>query len=235
MKHRYFDGNGNEVDAVHALDGNGILRNGFTLRIPMLMRDTAPWRETDPRGRSSEVTGQGERGQGGSQIGSPCTRDGWPGVLRRGSDGELFCNIGRKVDGMLITDGRTDDKMSLNRPGFRVPIVHDRRAVRDAYQRYETGLVNAYRVNDGEVQCPDCNGCGRDENIVACETCGGDGTVPADYKRTAGANFGGTQTAHEGLPPPRRADSAMLQSHRIRMAKLHDAYDEELRNAWRAR
>ena len=56
----------------------------------------------------SEVTGQGQRG---SQVGSPCTKDGCPGVLRRGADGELFCDIGRKVDGLQITNGRTDDKM----------------------------------------------------------------------------------------------------------------------------
>ena len=191
-------------------DEDGVLKDGKSLRVPLTMRDAGP------------------RGQ---QPGDLCTRNGWPGTLKRGSDGELFCDIGRKVDGLQITDGRTDDKMSLHRPGFRLPIVHDRRAVRDAYQRYETGLVNAYRVNDGEVQCPDCDGSGRDENSAACETCGGDGTVPADYKRTAGAIFGRTQTAHEGLP----ADSAMLQSHSIRMAKLHDAYDEELRNAWRVR
>jgi hypothetical protein len=44
-----------------------------------------------------------------------------------------------------FTDGRTTDPTALNRPGFRVQVVNDRRAVRDAYADYETDLVNAFR------------------------------------------------------------------------------------------
>jgi hypothetical protein len=44
-----------------------------------------------------------------------------------------------------ITDGRSDDPTALNRPGFRVPTVQDRRAVNDAYAEYQNELTNAYR------------------------------------------------------------------------------------------
>jgi hypothetical protein len=43
-----------------------------------------------------------------------------------------------------FTDGRTTDPTALNRPGFRVPAVQDRRAVHDAYEAYEADLTNAY-------------------------------------------------------------------------------------------
>jgi hypothetical protein len=43
-------------------------------------------------------TGAGEKGSTGflgkQREGSPCTRHGWPGVLRRCVDGELYCDIG---------------------------------------------------------------------------------------------------------------------------------------------
>lgn|SRR5580704_14761940 len=46
-----------------------------------MMRDTDPtWSQTNPRGRSSEATGEGERGTPrGQQPGDLCTIDGRPG------------------------------------------------------------------------------------------------------------------------------------------------------------
>ncbi len=41
-------------------------------------------------------TGAGVTGMCGSQEGDPCTENGQPGTLRRGADGELFCDIGRR-------------------------------------------------------------------------------------------------------------------------------------------
>jgi hypothetical protein len=58
-----------------------------------------------------------------------------------------------------FTDGHSTDPLALQRPGWRIPVVNDRHAVHDAYQRYETALVNAYRVGDG-VQCAECLGSG---------------------------------------------------------------------------
>ena len=75
-----------------------------------------------------------------------------------------------------ITDGRTTDPMALNRPGFRVPVVNDRRSVVDAYRRYETQISNRYKVHDGETQCWKCFGSG-EVNGAECETCHGSGVV----------------------------------------------------------
>jgi len=43
-----------------------------------------------------------------------------------------------------ITDG-TDNALGLQKPGWRIPVVSDRRAVRDAYEQYEADLISAYR------------------------------------------------------------------------------------------
>jgi hypothetical protein len=47
-----------------------------------------------------------------------------------------------------ITDGRSDDPTALNRPGFRISMVNDRRAVHDAYASYDAELCSRYRCND---------------------------------------------------------------------------------------
>jgi hypothetical protein len=53
-------------------------------------------------------------------------------------------------DNNHITDGRSDNPTALNRPGFRVPVVNDRRAVHDAYATYDSELCSRYRCNDGK-------------------------------------------------------------------------------------
>jgi hypothetical protein len=40
------------------------------------------------------------------------------------------------------------DPASGLKTGWRMPVVQDRRAVHDAYARYQTELINAYRVGD---------------------------------------------------------------------------------------
>jgi hypothetical protein len=51
------------------------------------------------KGRDDSVTGAGERGSTGylgvQREGTPCTKDGWPGVLRRDKNGNFYCDIGR--------------------------------------------------------------------------------------------------------------------------------------------
>jgi hypothetical protein len=164
-KTRYFDSSGSEIDAAHALDCHGALRNGCSMRVPTTMRDAA--RQALPR----------------------------------------------------ITDGRTDDPMALHRPGFRIPVVNDRRAVRDAYAKYETGLVNAYRVSDGEAQCPDCDGSGEDDDGETCATCHGRGTVSA-RERSTGEGFG-----NEG----HRSED----SRSVTRDQAYKDYDLALSSAWK--
>jgi RecJ-like exonuclease len=89
------------------------------------------------------------------------------------------------------------------------------------YAKYETNLINAYRVNDGEVQCPDCDGEGRDEDGEQCDTCGGDGVVVSEKRSSA--NFG---SGNEGQSS---------DSHSQRMSKLYDSYDQTISEQWRGR
>jgi hypothetical protein len=49
-----------------------------------------------------------------------------------------------------ITDG-TGNPFGLNKPGWRIPTVQDRRAVRDAYETYETELCSRWQ-NSVEVE-----------------------------------------------------------------------------------
>jgi hypothetical protein len=114
-----------------------------------------------------------------------------------------------------ITDGRTTDPMALHRPGFRIPVVNDRRAVRDAYAKYETALVNAYRIGDGKT-CPDCGGDGEDGEI--CATCHGRGTVSA-RERSTGKGFG-----NEG----HRSED----SRSVTRDQAYKDYDLALSSAW---
>lgn len=228
--HRYFDAGGREIDEQDALDRNGVLRDGRTLRVPTMMRDADPWRETDPRGRSFEATGFGSKGERGQSAGDMCTINGRDGRLRM-VNGNLTCVPLRSQDAR-ITDGRTMDPLALQRPGFRIPVVNALRAVRDAYATYETALTNAYRVNDGEKQCPDCDGEGRDDDGNVCDLCGGDGVVPSDYEDDRGApkNFGSGNEPRDSRPL-----NQVMQDHRRRMDKLYADSDRELSEAWRRR
>jgi hypothetical protein len=117
----------------------------------------------------------------------------------------------------LITDGRSDDPMALHRPGFRVPVVNDRRKVVDAYAKYETGLVNAYRVSDGEAQCPDCDGDGEDNDGETCATCHGRGAVSARER----SSFGSGNEGHRSE-----------DSRSVTRDQAYKDYDQALSSAW---
>lgn len=122
---RYFDASGAEVSASRALDRDGTtLRSGFSIRTSMTARDAGP------------------RGQA---VGDLCTRNGWPGTTRRGADGELYCDIGRKDAKPRITDGYGNSGLALQRPGFRLSTDGARqKTVADSYRAYERSLVRAY-------------------------------------------------------------------------------------------
>ena len=107
---KYFDHRGNEADERTALDRNGTLKNGFSMRISLAARDAA-----------LGLNGAGSNGARDPVVGSACTRNGWPGTLQIDADGELFCDIGKADSASRITDGRTFDAMALHRPGFQSP------------------------------------------------------------------------------------------------------------------
>src|ERR1700681_4663010 len=96
------------------------------------------------------------------------------------------------------------------RPGWRIPVEQDRCAVRDAYARYEAGLIRAYRVSDG-TQCPECFGSGEGAD-GDCKACRGTGIMP---ERSSGTSkgFGSRNEGGYDKPDP-ASDSRTLDQHR---------------------
>jgi hypothetical protein len=118
-----------------------------------------------------------------------------------------------------ITDGRTDDPTALNRPGFRVPEIQDRRGVLDARQQYQTQIQNRYKCGDGEMLCPDCEGEGY-INGDLCKTCNGDGVIDDD---STPKDEGGGYDSH---------NHSLDQQRQVRDQQYLD-YDSEIASAWR--
>jgi hypothetical protein len=46
---RYFDATGNEVDAAHAFDQHGVLKDRCTMRVPTTLRDSMRARDAKPQ------------------------------------------------------------------------------------------------------------------------------------------------------------------------------------------
>jgi hypothetical protein len=176
-------------------DEHGVLRDGHAMRVPTMMRDAGP------RGAAS---------------GDLCTIDGREGRLRN-IKGELVCVPLRKSDAARITDGRTSDPLALHRPGYRVPVVNDRRAVNDAYAKYETELCNRYKANDDETLCPQCGGEGYIGGDV-CDRCNGEGIIRDDDDEQAGSGYGSSNEGGFG-------DSRKLDAYQT--------YDAELSQRWK--
>jgi hypothetical protein len=110
------------------------------------------WRNTDPRGRSYESTGQGEHGPRGQSDGDVCTINGVEGRLRT-ANGRLQCVPLRSSSDSRaqFTDG-SDDPTQANRPGWRLRVGDTRQAVRDALRDYENDLVNRWRGPDADAR-----------------------------------------------------------------------------------
>jgi hypothetical protein len=204
----------NRIRDDDAFDADDVLRDGFSCRVAMTARDRRR-RDAEPKHGANRVsmtnldverppTGQGERGQRGAKSGDLCMIDGNPGRL----DADLVCVPDRKAaDSAQFTDGRTDDPTALNRPGFRVPVVNDRRAVHDAYAQYQTKLVNAYKLKDDESICPNCGGEGY-INGKLCQRCDGEGVIDDDDR-----------------------DDPVSDKRTVQDAYL--AYDHDLENSWK--
>jgi hypothetical protein len=123
-----------------------------------------------------------------------------------------------------------------HRPGFA--FVNDA-AAREArarmYALKDVEYENAWRGPN--ATCPWCRGSGEGEAGGECETCRGEGVLNASYETNAEEAYRNTATHHESLP--RRIDhrsvDQMVRDHRVHMARLYDACDRELTEAWRRR
>jgi hypothetical protein len=203
-----------DFETIVGFDGkqHRILKDGRRMRISLAMRDAALGGY--PGGRRGSLSSAPR----GSREGDPCTENGWPGTLRRSSDGQLYCETGHRND--AFTDGRTNDPLTGCRPGFRIPATADRQPLRDAYASYEARLANAYKVGVGQFQCADCEGSGSTDDGNTCSKCRGHGAITDSSTRIIHFE---TQRSSDGA------------THQQRMAGLYDAYDQALANAWRTK
>ena len=121
-----------------AIDDNGILKDGRTVRVSMQMRDAAM------------------RDLRGSRPGDACTIDGREGRLRS-VKGDLVCVPLRSSDAkprFVDGNGVPLDLTAGNRPGFRINANDTRQKVEDSYAQYESKLTSAYRL-DGKQRDED--------------------------------------------------------------------------------
>lgn len=219
-----------------------VLQDGQRMRVPMMLRDgtinprltamqRAVARDTPENfGSTNEPhrtrSSSSSRGQ---QPGDQCTINGNDGRLRR-INGKLVCVPVKSQDAKpLFVDGSFNliNPDGGNRPGFRIPISDSgnagRARVADAYDRYETRLINNYKLKDGDVICNNCDGTGVDDDGGECPFCNGTGTVEAGYENDPDEAAANTETHHEGLDH-RRADARTVQD-------AYATYDAELANA----
>jgi hypothetical protein len=202
-----------------------VLKDKGRIRVSMQMRDASMSRNSGLLESLERMTGQGERGQRGQVEGDLCTINGSEGRLRN-VNGELRCVPLRSNDAKpQFTDGRTTDPFALQRPGFRIPVVNDRRAVHDAYTADDAYLRNRYKCGDGEQLCEDCDGEGYDADGNQCETCNSSGTVSA-RERSSGKRFGSTNEA--GF------DSRSVNQHDHRTTdQAYRDYDKSISEQWK--
>ena len=90
-------------------------------------------------------------------------------------------------------------------------------------------MANAYRLHDGEISCPDCDGSGMASDSGPCETCAGDGIIEADaYENSPDEVVANTAADHDS-----RSLTQRMQDHRRTMDALYRQHDAELSNMWR--
>jgi len=148
--------------------------------------------------------------------------------LQRSVADETARDNNRITDGSkpVMTDGHSTDPLALQRPGWRIPVVNDRRVVTDTYRRVELGQTKAYRLGDS-MQCSECFGSGEGPDGEDCDACNGTGIMPERSK--GGKGFGSTNEGGYDTPDP-ASDS---RTHRQTLDKLYRERDEELSNMWR--
>jgi hypothetical protein len=215
-QHRHDDA----FESVTGRDGKPVLvlKDTGRLRVSMQARDAA-------------MAGTGSHGPRGQQPGDSCTLDGRSGRLRM-VNGSLQCVPVKSQD--AFTDGCRPLDVAGMRPGYRMPTVEDRSHVHDAYARYNTGVANAYKIRDGEMQCPQCFGSGQGVDGDDCTSCNGTGTMPDPASRAnAGTSRFGSNNPDDDPDPA--SDRRTIDQHRQTMDRLYAARDAELSNAWRGR
>jgi hypothetical protein len=216
---RFSNRDDDNFTTVTGLDGKPvqILRDRGRVRVSMQMRDAA-------------MAKSGTGSVRGEVAGDLCTINGSEGRLRM-VNGALQCVPLKSQDARpQFTDGRTTDPTALNRPGFRVPVVNDRRAVHDAYDADAAYLRNRYKCGDGERLCEDCGGEGKIDG-ERCDTCNGNGVMPeVEDEREEGKSLFGSGNGHGRSDD---SDSRTLDQHRQMMDQLYRERDAELSQMWR--
>jgi hypothetical protein len=115
-----------------------------------------------------------------------------------------------------VTDG-TDNPFGLHKPGFRIRTGDtSRQVVADAYAKADRQMSNAFKVRDGQIQCPDCDGEG-DIDGDECETCHGSGVV----------SDGKSKKFDSGNEGRRNEDSRSVTRD-----QAYADYDQALSSAW---
>ena len=162
QRHLYFDRHGNQISAALALDANGILREGVTQRVSLIMRDGVtvsdakdPTAGCRPGFRLATINAAAREAREAAhreyldyitnaykqpqRVRDQDTRAGEPGLI--GEDEPEHFSRAR------ITDGNGNcDEFAFSRPGFRMlaDAVNDARAA--ANQEYLDYITNAWRT-----------------------------------------------------------------------------------------
>jgi hypothetical protein len=241
MRHRYFDRRGHEVSAEQALH-RGVLRNGYSLRVPTQLKDNAPRQHfADARNKAAayrsyvhdlenawragrdEPTGFGSVDPRGSKEGDHCTRDGWRGEWRNpiGGIGDPSGTHAHEQFGSQV--GQT---CTINgRPGHLKMVGGQLRCVPEK----RIDAPNLDGDDDGEMPCHRCGGSGIEPGFKP-SGCIEEPTDDDEADRIVRME---TQTHHEG---PRRFDGKTLdqlrKQHQIQMSKIYDSYSREISEMW---
>jgi hypothetical protein len=174
--------NGRDVGAAEALDDDGILRDGFSVTVPLTMRDSM----TPLQGSIAQSTAR-------------------------------------------LHDGHGNRDMVGHRPGFIMDAHDARDAVKEAYRLRDEADANAWRAGGAE---------GREGAVCTVRN----GEYP-EYFGSPGRIVDGVCTPIELIDEGELRDMLPLRdgltldqlqlAHKERTGRAYQAYDEELRNAWR--
>jgi hypothetical protein len=137
MKNKYFDTiTGNEINESAALDRHGILRDGYTMRVSMQMRDAA---RSDHVFRRARVTD-------GTDNPFALNRPGWR--MRVGDNRQAIKDARAEYEAELTNlwrDGDSDGEDYCSKMGTHHGADSSTRQVDQAYQEYDRELSNAWR------------------------------------------------------------------------------------------